>query len=154
MVSLLIYDLPCGFFFLSASLNKHKGPVWQLRWMEQDRSDKKETLMCISGDGRMTQWLIQQRLDCFGEHLKLLPLSPADIASTSYPTKHFRAAEFPKQHEFLTPVWQNLLLFTQMWWKSNEQKVRRKNYQVREKGKVKVQYHKRQLECASTSIQR
>uniref|UniRef100_A0A8C3TQ61 Dynein axonemal intermediate chain 4 n=1 Tax=Catharus ustulatus TaxID=91951 RepID=A0A8C3TQ61_CATUS len=49
----------------SASLNKHKGPVWQLRWVEQDRGDKKETLMCISGDGRMTQWLIQQRLDCF-----------------------------------------------------------------------------------------
>ncbi|NXJ26102.1 WDR78 protein, partial [Dicrurus megarhynchus] len=53
----------------SASLNKHTGPVWQLRWVEQDRGaaggDKKETLMCISGDGRMTQWFIQQRLDCF-----------------------------------------------------------------------------------------
>ncbi|NWU43233.1 WDR78 protein, partial [Hylia prasina] len=52
----------------SASLNKHKGPVWQLRWVEQDRGatagDKKEKLMCISGDGRMTQWFIQQRLDC------------------------------------------------------------------------------------------
>uniref|UniRef100_H0ZIR5 Dynein axonemal intermediate chain 4 n=1 Tax=Taeniopygia guttata TaxID=59729 RepID=H0ZIR5_TAEGU len=52
----------------SASLNKHKGPVWQLRWVEQDRgaaaSDKGERLMCISGDGRMTQWFIQQRLDC------------------------------------------------------------------------------------------
>ncbi|NXB08869.1 WDR78 protein, partial [Cnemophilus loriae] len=52
----------------SASLNKHKGPVWQLRWVEQDRGatrgDKKERLMCISGDGRMTQWFIQQRLDC------------------------------------------------------------------------------------------
>ncbi|NXN89110.1 WDR78 protein, partial [Bombycilla garrulus] len=53
----------------SASLNKHKGPVWQLRWVEQDRGttagDKKEKLICISGDGRMTQWFIQQRLDCF-----------------------------------------------------------------------------------------
>ncbi|RMC08795.1 hypothetical protein DUI87_15046 [Hirundo rustica rustica] len=52
----------------SASLNKHKGPVWQLRWVEQDRGatagDKKERLVCISGDGRMTQWFIQQRLDC------------------------------------------------------------------------------------------
>ncbi|NXM20645.1 WDR78 protein, partial [Ploceus nigricollis] len=52
----------------SASLNKHKGPVWQLRWVEQDRGapagDKGERLMCISGDGRMTQWFIQQRLDC------------------------------------------------------------------------------------------
>ncbi|NWY72126.1 WDR78 protein, partial [Erithacus rubecula] len=49
----------------SASLNKHKGPVWQLRWVEQDKDDKKERLMCISGDGRITQWFIQQRLDCF-----------------------------------------------------------------------------------------
>ncbi|RLV71562.1 hypothetical protein DV515_00017324, partial [Chloebia gouldiae] len=52
----------------SASLNKHKGPVWQLRWVEQDRGatagDKGERLMCISGDGRVTQWFIQQRLDC------------------------------------------------------------------------------------------
>ncbi|XP_015492384.1 WD repeat-containing protein 78 isoform X3 [Parus major] len=49
----------------SASLNKHKGPVWQLRWVQQDRGDKEERLMCISGDGRVTQWFIQQRLDCF-----------------------------------------------------------------------------------------
>ncbi|NXY26918.1 WDR78 protein, partial [Atrichornis clamosus] len=52
----------------SASLNKHTGPVWQLRWVEQDRGatggDKKERLMCISGDGRVTEWFIQQRLDC------------------------------------------------------------------------------------------
>ncbi|NXX30232.1 WDR78 protein, partial [Nicator chloris] len=52
----------------SASLNKHKGPVWQLKWVEQDRGatagDSREKLMCISGDGRMTQWFIQQRLDC------------------------------------------------------------------------------------------
>ncbi|XP_054150531.1 dynein axonemal intermediate chain 4 [Melozone crissalis] len=52
----------------SASLNKHKGPVWQLKWVEQEggatAGDKEERLMCISGDGRMTQWFIQQRLDC------------------------------------------------------------------------------------------
>ncbi|NXE99569.1 WDR78 protein, partial [Menura novaehollandiae] len=52
----------------SASLNKHTGPVWQLRWVEQDRGatggDKKERLICISGDGRVTEWFIQQRLDC------------------------------------------------------------------------------------------
>ncbi|OWK53898.1 WD repeat-containing protein 78, partial [Lonchura striata] len=84
----------------SASLNKHKGPVWQLRWVEQDRGaaagDKGERLMCISGDGRVTQWFIQQRLDCSGEHLKLLPLTPADILYTSSPTKPFRAAGHPK----------------------------------------------------------
>lgn len=87
------------FFCPSASLNKHKGPVWQLRWVEQDRGaagDKKERLMCISGDGRMTQWFIQQRLDCSGEHLTLPSVIPADIFDPNYPTKHLRAAGQPK----------------------------------------------------------
>ncbi|XP_009070087.1 PREDICTED: WD repeat-containing protein 78, partial [Acanthisitta chloris] len=52
----------------SASLNRHISPIWQLRWVEQDRSatggDKRERLMCISADGRISEWLIQQRLDC------------------------------------------------------------------------------------------
>ncbi|CAN0193707.1 unnamed protein product [Bubo scandiacus] len=52
----------------SESSNKHTGPVWQLRWVEQDRGatgdGKKETLICISADGRITEWLIQKRLDC------------------------------------------------------------------------------------------
>ncbi|XP_009882303.1 PREDICTED: WD repeat-containing protein 78 [Charadrius vociferus] len=52
----------------SKSSNKHTGPVWQLRWVEQDRDatgdGKKERLTCISADGRITEWLIQKRLDC------------------------------------------------------------------------------------------
>ncbi|XP_059678210.1 dynein axonemal intermediate chain 4 [Gavia stellata] len=52
----------------SESSNKHTGPVWQLRWVEQDRDatgdGKKESLICISADGRVTEWLIQKRLDC------------------------------------------------------------------------------------------
>ncbi|NXA23148.1 WDR78 protein, partial [Ibidorhyncha struthersii] len=52
----------------SKSSNKHTGPIWQLRWVEQDRGatgdGKKERLMCISADGRITEWLIQKRLDC------------------------------------------------------------------------------------------
>ncbi|XP_064310936.1 dynein axonemal intermediate chain 4 isoform X2 [Phalacrocorax carbo] len=52
----------------SESSNKHTGPVWQLRWVEQDRGatgdGKKERLICISADGRITEWLIQKRLDC------------------------------------------------------------------------------------------
>ncbi|NWX12210.1 WDR78 protein, partial [Aegotheles bennettii] len=47
------------------SSNKHTGPVWELRWVEQDRGDgKKERLICISSDGRVTEWFIQNRLDC------------------------------------------------------------------------------------------
>ncbi|KFR07537.1 WD repeat-containing protein 78, partial [Opisthocomus hoazin] len=52
----------------SESLNRHTAPVWQLRWVEQDRGatedGKKERLICISADGRVTEWLIQKRLDC------------------------------------------------------------------------------------------
>ncbi|XP_009703818.1 PREDICTED: WD repeat-containing protein 78, partial [Cariama cristata] len=52
----------------SESSNKHTGPVWQLRWVKQDRAEtgdgKKERLISISADGRITEWLIQKRLDC------------------------------------------------------------------------------------------
>ncbi|KFW00317.1 WD repeat-containing protein 78, partial [Eurypyga helias] len=52
----------------SESTNKHTGPVWQLRWVEQGRGatgdGKKERLICISADGRITEWFIQKRLDC------------------------------------------------------------------------------------------
>ncbi|NWW91332.1 WDR78 protein, partial [Rhynochetos jubatus] len=52
----------------SESTNKHTGPVWQLRWVEQDGGatgdGKKERLICISADGRITEWFIQKRLDC------------------------------------------------------------------------------------------
>ncbi|NXI43275.1 WDR78 protein, partial [Galbula dea] len=52
----------------SDSSNNHTGPVWQLRWVEQDRGTegggRKERLLCISADGRVTEWFIQPRLDC------------------------------------------------------------------------------------------
>ncbi|NXH10487.1 WDR78 protein, partial [Bucco capensis] len=52
----------------SDSSNKHTAAVWQLKWLEQDRGGKgggkKERLLCISADGRITEWLIQRRLDC------------------------------------------------------------------------------------------
>uniref|UniRef100_A0A8B9N6N1 Dynein axonemal intermediate chain 4 n=1 Tax=Accipiter nisus TaxID=211598 RepID=A0A8B9N6N1_9AVES len=52
----------------SESSNKHTGPIWQMRWVEQDRGatgdGKKERLICISADGRITEWFIQKRLDC------------------------------------------------------------------------------------------
>ncbi|XP_009277023.1 PREDICTED: WD repeat-containing protein 78 [Aptenodytes forsteri] len=70
--SVAIYDVrSCNDAALldsSESSNKHTGPVWQLRWVEQDRGatgdGKKERLICISADGRITEWLIQKRLDC------------------------------------------------------------------------------------------
>uniref|UniRef100_A0A8C7E8I7 Dynein axonemal intermediate chain 4 n=1 Tax=Nothoprocta perdicaria TaxID=30464 RepID=A0A8C7E8I7_NOTPE len=52
----------------SESLDKHIGPVWQLKWVEQDRGttgdDKGEILISISADGRITKWFIRKGLGC------------------------------------------------------------------------------------------
>lgn len=47
------------------------GPVWQLQWIEQDRGttgdDKREILVSISADGRISKWVIRKGLDCHGK---------------------------------------------------------------------------------------
>ncbi|XP_074401674.1 dynein axonemal intermediate chain 4 isoform X3 [Zonotrichia albicollis] len=79
----------------SASLNKHKGPVWQLKWVEQEEGatagDKEERLMCISGDGRMTQWFIQQRLDCSD----VMQIKRAESEKKKLPGERERKSEGP-----------------------------------------------------------
>nr|XP_012998627.2 WD repeat-containing protein 78 isoform X2 [Cavia porcellus] len=51
----------------SESPQKHVGPVWQLQWIEQDRGttgdDKREFLVSISADGRVSKWVIRKGLD-------------------------------------------------------------------------------------------
>uniref|UniRef100_A0A2K6KWU5 Dynein axonemal intermediate chain 4 n=1 Tax=Rhinopithecus bieti TaxID=61621 RepID=A0A2K6KWU5_RHIBE len=53
----------------SESPQKHLGPVWQLQWIEQDRGttgdDKREILVSISADGRISKWVIRKGLDCY-----------------------------------------------------------------------------------------
>uniref|UniRef100_A0A8C9BD64 Dynein axonemal intermediate chain 4 n=1 Tax=Phocoena sinus TaxID=42100 RepID=A0A8C9BD64_PHOSS len=52
----------------SESPQKHLGPVWQLQWIEQDRGtagdDKREILVSISADGRISKWVMRKGLDC------------------------------------------------------------------------------------------
>ncbi|XP_029331557.1 WD repeat-containing protein 78 isoform X4 [Mus caroli] len=52
----------------SESPQKHLGPVWQVQWIEQDRGttgdDKREILVSISADGRISKWVIRKGLDC------------------------------------------------------------------------------------------
>ncbi|XP_062974147.1 dynein axonemal intermediate chain 4 [Elgaria multicarinata webbii] len=52
----------------SESHDKHLGPVWQLKWVEQDRGttgeDKGEILVSISADGRITKWFVRKGLTC------------------------------------------------------------------------------------------
>ncbi|XP_048458385.1 dynein axonemal intermediate chain 4 [Rhincodon typus] len=51
----------------SNDLNKHIGPVWQLKWTEQDRNskgDEKEgTLISIAADGRVAKWTLAKGLE-------------------------------------------------------------------------------------------
>ncbi|KAI9009825.1 WD40-repeat-containing domain protein [Gaertneriomyces semiglobifer] len=45
---------------------KHHDPVWDLRWVERERGDEQsrgETLVSVSTDGRVTQWLIRKGLE-------------------------------------------------------------------------------------------
>ncbi|XP_016857842.1 dynein axonemal intermediate chain 4 isoform X7 [Homo sapiens] len=53
----------------SESPQKHLGPVWQLQWIEQDRGTtgdgKREILVSISADGRISKWVIRKGLDCY-----------------------------------------------------------------------------------------
>ncbi|CAF2126479.1 unnamed protein product [Rotaria magnacalcarata] len=45
---------------------KHSKPVWQIYWNEQDRSfeiNNIETLVSISSDGRMTQWILRKEFE-------------------------------------------------------------------------------------------
>uniref|UniRef100_A0A8C4PK86 Dynein axonemal intermediate chain 4 n=1 Tax=Equus asinus TaxID=9793 RepID=A0A8C4PK86_EQUAS len=57
-----------AFPLFSESPQKHLGPVWQLQWIEQDRGttgdDKREILVSISADGRISKWVIRKGLDC------------------------------------------------------------------------------------------
>ncbi|XP_059840357.1 dynein axonemal intermediate chain 4 isoform X3 [Hypanus sabinus] len=51
----------------SNDMNKHIGPVWQLKWTEQDRNskgDEKEgTLFSIAADGRIAKWTLAKGLE-------------------------------------------------------------------------------------------
>jgi len=49
-------------FLESGYLQKHTGPVWELRWVDQN-SDRGEKLVSISSDGRITQWTMKKGLD-------------------------------------------------------------------------------------------
>ncbi|XP_072367189.1 dynein axonemal intermediate chain 4 isoform X2 [Scyliorhinus torazame] len=51
----------------SNDVNKHIGPVWQLKWTEQDRNSKENekegTLISIAADGRIAKWTLAKGLE-------------------------------------------------------------------------------------------
>jgi hypothetical protein len=50
-----------------------------LQWIEQDRGttgdDKREILVSISADGRISKWVIRKGLDCHGKKKIILSVS-------------------------------------------------------------------------------
>lgn len=51
--------------------NKHLGPVWQLRWIQQELSltgeERVEALFSVAADGRISKWFVcNNGLDCIG----------------------------------------------------------------------------------------
>ncbi|XP_068948915.1 dynein axonemal intermediate chain 4 isoform X2 [Petaurus breviceps papuanus] len=52
----------------SESNHKHVGPIWQVQWVEQDKGttgeEKKEILVTVGADGRISKWVIQKGLIC------------------------------------------------------------------------------------------
>ncbi|XP_012577584.1 PREDICTED: WD repeat-containing protein 78 [Condylura cristata] len=66
----------------SESPQNHLGPIWQLQWIEQDRGttgdDKREILVSISADGRISKWVIRKGLNCHD----LMRLKRTTVAST------------------------------------------------------------------------
>ena len=50
---------------------KHHDPVWELKWVERERvagdeHSRGETLVSVSTDGRITQWIIRKGLEFNG----------------------------------------------------------------------------------------
>lgn len=55
------------------SSGKHRDPVWELRWVERERvvgddQSRGETLISVSTDGRVTEWIIRKGLEFTGAH--------------------------------------------------------------------------------------
>lgn len=49
---------------------KHTSPIWQIVWNEQDHASELnnvETLVSISSDGRITQWILRKEFEATGK---------------------------------------------------------------------------------------
>lgn len=71
----VVYDIRKndGVRVLNASENngKHRDAVWELKWVERERvvgddQSRGETLISVSTDGRVTQWIIRKGLEFTG----------------------------------------------------------------------------------------
>jgi len=53
---------------------KHYGPVWQLKWIERERSndERAEVLISCSSDGRVVQWALRKGFQDWVEKIQKL----------------------------------------------------------------------------------
>ncbi len=74
--SIVIYDVRKNDtkFVLNGgeTTGKHRDPVWELKWVERERvigdeQSRGETLISVSTDGRVTQWMIRKGLEFTGK---------------------------------------------------------------------------------------
>ncbi|XP_072199367.1 dynein axonemal intermediate chain 4 [Excalfactoria chinensis] len=74
---------------------KHTGPVWQLKWVQWDigttEGIKRERLISISADGRITQWLIQEGLGA----IDLMKIKRTRSKKKNLPGEKERESETP-----------------------------------------------------------
>uniref|UniRef100_A0A8C9F6D5 Dynein axonemal intermediate chain 4 n=1 Tax=Pavo cristatus TaxID=9049 RepID=A0A8C9F6D5_PAVCR len=74
---------------------KHTGPVWQLKWVEwnvgKTEGCKRERLISISADGRITQWFIQEELGC----IDLMKIKRTRSKKKNLPGEKERESEAP-----------------------------------------------------------
>uniref|UniRef100_A0A8C2TV30 Dynein axonemal intermediate chain 4 n=1 Tax=Coturnix japonica TaxID=93934 RepID=A0A8C2TV30_COTJA len=72
---------------------KHTGPVWQLKWVQCDvgKGIKRERLISISADGRITQWLIQEGLG----GIDLMKIKRTRKKKKNLPSEKERESETP-----------------------------------------------------------
>ena len=87
---------------------KHSGPVWQVDWVEKERSmgdDKSEVLISIGGDGRLTQWSIRKGFDSVSLMRLKRVLQPSTVSekkasmiNTTSRSKHSHQQQQQQQH--------------------------------------------------------
>lgn len=66
---------------------KHRDPVWELKWVERERvvgdeQSRGETLISVSTDGRVTQWMVRKGLE-YTDLMVLKRVSKQKVSSNS-----------------------------------------------------------------------
>ena len=98
----------CPLIHYRDASQKHSGPVWQVDWVEKERSmgdDKSEVLISIGADGRLTQWSIRKGFDSTSLMRLKRVLQPPTVSekkastiNTTTRSKHSHQQQQQQQH--------------------------------------------------------